>query len=107
VRPALRRLAGHRDLLRPSEPGVLVDRASKGAGRRAYLRVQGELASNGSPARDPDGRLLVHLAGARSNAGQGSHVLSTLASADALAAVAESLEDVPSGTVVEVSWLDH
>jgi len=107
VRPALRRLAGHRDLLRPSEPGVLVDHASKGAGRRAYLRVEVELAPNGAPARDPDGRLLVHLAGARSNAGQGSHVLSTLASADALAAVAESLEDVPSGTVVEVSWLDH
>ncbi len=107
VRPALRRLAGHRDLLRPAEPGVLLDGASKSAGRRAYLRVQVERAPNGAPRRDPDGRLVVHLAGARSNAGQGSHVLSTLASADALAAVPESLEDVPPGTVVEVSWLDH
>ena len=36
-------------------------------------------------ARDRDGRLIVHLAGTRRTAGQGSHVLSTLASADALA----------------------
>jgi len=33
-------------------------------------------------------------------------VLSTLGSADALAAVPELLEDVPAGTVVDVSWLD-
>ena len=107
VRPALRRLAGHRDLLRASEPGVLLDATSKGAGRRAYLRVQVERAPNGAPARDPDGRLQVRLAGARSSAGQGSHVLSTLASADALAAVPEAFEDVPPGTAVVVSWLDH
>lgn len=107
VRPAVRKLAGQRDLFRPSEPGILLDRASKSAGRRAYLRVQVERAPNGTPARDGDGRLLVRLAGARSNAGQGSHVLSTLAAADALAAVPEALEDVPPGTAVEVSWLDH
>jgi molybdopterin biosynthesis enzyme len=107
VRPALRRLAGHRAILRPSEPGVLLDRAAKSAGRRAYLRVEVERSASGAPARDAEGRLLVHLAGARENAGQGSHVLSTLASADALAAVPEALDDVPPGTVVEVSWLDH
>jgi molybdenum cofactor synthesis domain-containing protein len=107
VRPALRRLAGHADLLRPSEPGVLLDRASKSLGRRAYLRVDVERAPTGAPARDAAGRLLLRLAGARSNAGQGSHVLSTLASADALAAVPEALDDVPPGTVVEVSWLDR
>ena len=107
VRPALRRLAGHRAILRPSEPGVLLDRAAKSTGRRAYLRVEVERSASGAPARDAEGRLLVHLAGARENAGQGSHVLSTLASADALAAVPEALDDVPPGTVVEVSWLDH
>ena len=107
VRPALRRLAGQGEILRPSEPGVLLDRATKGAGRRAYLRVQVERAANGTPARDAEGRLQVRLAGARSNAGQGSHVLSTLASADALAAVPEAFEDVPVGTPVEVTWLDH
>jgi molybdenum cofactor synthesis domain-containing protein len=107
VRPALRRLAGHTDLLRPSEPGILVDHGSKSAGRRAYLRVEVERQASGAPARDPEGRLLVHLAGARTNAGQGSHVLSTLASADALAAVPEALDDVPPGTEVEVFWLDR
>jgi molybdopterin molybdotransferase len=107
VRPALRRLAGQTDLLRPSEPGILVERASKSPGRRAYLRVVVERRVSGAPARDPEGRLLVHLAGARTNAGQGSHVLSTLASADALAAVPEALDDVPPGTEVEVFWLDR
>jgi molybdopterin molybdotransferase len=107
VRPALRRLAGHAVIFRPSEPGVLLDRVSKSAGRRAYLRVDVERSARGGPARDGEGRLLVHLAGARENAGQGSHVLSTLASADALAAVPEALDDVPPGTVVAVSWLDH
>jgi molybdenum cofactor synthesis domain-containing protein len=107
VRPALRRLAGHATLLRPSEPGILLDQTSKGAGRRAYLRVAVERSASGAPARDAEGRLLVHLAGSRANAGQGSHVLSTLAVADALAAVPEALADVPTGTPVEVTWLDH
>ena len=106
VRPALRRLAGLADVLRPSEPGILVEATSKSRGRRAFLRVEVERQPNGSPARDRDGRLIVHLAGARRTAGQGSHVLSTLGSADALAAVPEPLEDVPAGTVVDVSWLD-
>ena len=107
VRPALRRLAGLTELLRPSEPGILVEPVSKSLGRRAYLRVEVERRPNGAPARDPDGRLLVHLAGARAGAGQGSHVLSTLAAADALAAVPEALDDVPPGADVEVFWLDR
>ncbi len=107
VRPALRRLAGLTELLRPSEPGVLVEATTKSAGRRAYLRVEVERDAAGNPVRDRQGRLLVHLAGSRQSAGQGSHVLSTLASADALAAVAEPLEEVPAGTTVDVFWLDH
>ena len=107
VRPALRRLSGYAELLRPSEPGVLVGAVSKSLGRRAYLRVEIERRPNGAPARDSEGRLLVRLAGARSNAGQGSHVLSTLASADALAAVPEELDEAPPGTDVEVFWLDR
>jgi molybdopterin molybdotransferase len=107
VRPALRRLSGYAELLRPSEPGVLVDAVSKSLGRRAYLRVEIERQPNGAPARDSEGRLLIRLAGARSNAGQGSHVLSTLASADALAAVPEELDEAPPGTDVEVFWLDR
>jgi molybdopterin molybdotransferase len=106
VRPALRRLAGHADLVRPTEPGVLVEATSKSRGRRAFLRVEVERQANGSPVRDGQGRLVVHLAGARQTAGQGSHVLSTLAVADALAAVPEALESVPAGTAVDVTWLD-
>jgi molybdopterin molybdotransferase len=107
VRPALRRLAGHRDLLRPSEAGVILDAVTKSLGRRAYLRVEVERRPDGAPARDQDGRLQLHLAGARAGAGQGSHVLSTLASADALAAVPEAFDEVPPGTPVDVFWLDH
>ena len=107
VRPALRRLSGLTDLLRPSEPGILVEPVSKSLGRRAYLRVEVERRTNGAPARDLEGRLLVHLAGSRAGAGQGSHVLSTLAAADALAAVPEAFDDAPAGTDVEVFWLDR
>ena len=107
VRPAIRALAGLTDLFRPAEPGVLQEATTKSGGRRAYLRVEVERDAQGSPARDAAGRLMVHLAGSRQTAGQGSHVLSTLASADALAAVSESLEDVPAGTLVDVSWLDR
>ena len=107
VRPALRRLAGHADPFRPSEPGVLMEPVTKGRGRRAYLRVELDRRPNGAPILDPGGRLQVRLAGARSTAGQGSHVLSTLAAADALAAVPEAFEDVPPGTEVEVFRLDR
>jgi molybdopterin molybdotransferase len=107
VRPALRRLAGHADPLRPSEPGVLMEPVTKSRGRRAYLRVEIDHRPNGAPVLDREGRLQVRLAGARSTAGQGSHVLSTLAAADALAAVPEAFEDVPPGTEVEVFRLDR
>ena len=44
----------------------------------------------------------VRLAG-----GQGSHVLSALAVADALAVIPEPLETVEAGTEVELRWLDR
>ncbi len=107
VRPALRRLAGHADPFRPSEAGVLMEPVTKSRGRRAYLRVEIDHRPNGADVLDLEGRLQVRPAGARSTAGQGSHVLSTLAAADALAAVPESFEDVPPGTEVEVFRLDR
>ncbi len=39
VRPAIRRLAGRRDVLRPTDRAVLGDDVSKSAGRRAFVRV--------------------------------------------------------------------
>ena len=102
VRPALRRLAGHRDLLRMPDRGVLLDPASKASGRRAYLRARAERDAAGTPLRDDAGRVRLRLAG-----GQGSHVLSALAAADALAIVPETVDALPAGAPVELWWLDR
>jgi molybdopterin biosynthesis enzyme len=39
--------------------------------------------------------------------GQGSHVISALAAADALAIVPESVDGLPAGAAVELWWLDR
>jgi molybdopterin molybdotransferase len=101
VRPAIRHLAGRQDVLRPVDRAVLGDPVSKGHGRRAFLRVQSERAEYGRSIRDEQGRVRVRLAG-----GQGSHVLSALAAADALAIVPESLDSLPAGAEVTIWWLD-
>lgn len=105
VRPALRRLAGRPDheLLRPTDRGVLEDPVAKSHGRRAYLRVVARRdGPGGPPLRDAEGRARVALAG-----GQGSHVISALAAADALAIVPESIDALPAGAAVELWWLDR
>jgi molybdopterin molybdotransferase len=102
VRPALARLGGHRRLERPLDRAVLLDRATKAPGRRAYLRVVSERDEAGAPRRDGAGRVLVRLAGR-----QGSHVLSGLAAADALAVVPETWTVVDAGSAVELWWLDR
>lgn len=107
VRPALRRLAGHRDddLFRPVDRAVLIDPVSKSAGRRAFVRVRVARDAGGSPVRDERGRVSASLAGGAG--GQGSHVLSALATADALAVIPEANDDLPSGAEVELWWLDR
>ena len=102
VRPAIRRLAGRRDLLRPADRAVLGEPVSKGHGRRAYLRVAAQRDDAGAPVRDERGRVLVRLAG-----GQGSHVISALAGADALAIVPEADDSLPAGAEVALWWLDQ
>jgi molybdopterin molybdotransferase len=104
VRPAIRKLAGHRPdaLLRSSDAAVLVEATTKSAGRRGYLRVVAERGPDGRPTRDRDGRVHVRLAGA-----QGSHVLSALALADGLAIVPEALAEIPAGTPVDLWWLER
>jgi molybdopterin molybdotransferase len=103
VRPALRRLAGYSAdrLQRPHDRAVLGERVSKGHGRRAFLRVRAERDERGAPSRDGAGRVRVRLAG-----GQGSHVLSAIAAADALAIVPEADDELPAGAEVELWWLD-
>jgi molybdopterin molybdotransferase len=102
VRPVLRRLAGHARLHRPIDRAVLEEAVTKSQGRRGYQRVVALRAGDGSPVRDRKGRVRVRLAG-----GQGSHVLSSLAAADALAVIPEPLETAKAGTEVELRWLDR
>jgi len=101
VRPAIRRLAGDRILDRPSDRGVMLEAASKSAGRRGFIRVVAERDERGAVRRDDRGRVRVRLAG-----GQGSHVLSALVAADALAVIPESVPGVAPGDEVELRWLE-
>ena len=89
VRPVLRRLAGHADVIgRETITATLTDAVRKAPGRRAYIRVR--LEPDGSNWR-------ASLAG-----GQESHMLSALAAADGLAIIPEAIDSVAAGTKVEV-----
>lgn len=103
VRPALRRLAGMADTSRPVDRGVLMDATPKSAGRRSFVRVQAERDERGTPIRDAHGRVVVRLVGGVG--GQGSHVLSALAEAEALAIIPEDVAIHPAGGPVELWWL--
>jgi len=107
VRPAIRKMAGlpAERLVRSRDRAVLLEPASKASGRRAFLRVVAERDASGAPDRDARGRVRVRLAGG--GRGQGSHVLSALAIAEALAIVPETLDAVPAGGEVELWWLDR
>jgi len=102
VRPAIRKLAGRRHLLRPIDRAILADAVTKSHGRRAFMRVEIERDENGMPVRDERGRIHARLAG-----GQGSHVISALAAADALAVVPESDDSLEAGSEVALWWLDR
>jgi molybdopterin biosynthesis enzyme len=107
VRPALRWLGGFPQdrLLRPVDRGRLDDDVTKSAGRRAFLRVTAERDPDGGVVRDAEGRVPVRLAGG--GRGQGSHVLSALAAADALAIVPETVDGLAAGSPVDLWWLDR
>ena len=107
VRPALRRLAGFRDddIFRPIDRAVLAERVTKSSGRRGFIRVMADRDERGSPRRDEQGRVPVRLAGGAG--GQGSHVLSALATADALAVIPEADDSLPPGADVDLWWLDR
>jgi len=102
VRPVIRRLAGHATLHRQVDRAILEEPVSKSQGRRGYQRVVALRDANGSPIRDRKGRVRIRLAG-----GQGSHMLSSLAAADALAVIPEPLATAEAGTEVELRWLDR
>jgi molybdopterin molybdotransferase len=100
VRPALRRLSGGPAAADSDDRGILTEPVAKSHGRRAYIRVMIERDSQGRIRRDGSGRLSLRLAG-----GQGSHVLSALAAADALAVVPEEVDELAAGAEVAVHWL--
>jgi molybdopterin molybdotransferase len=105
VRPALAALAGSTEPLRHVDRGVLAEPVTKSGGRRAFLRVVAERDGRAAVRRDGSGRAVLHLAGGAG--GQGSHVLSALATAEALAIVPEEGASRPAGTEVEMWWLDR
>ena len=89
VRPALRRMAGHRDVIgREIVRARMSERVNKAVGRRAFLRVRLVDTTDGWRA-EPAG-------------GQESHMLTALAAADGLAIVGEEMEAVEAGDEVEV-----
>jgi len=104
VRPAILALLGHRDGGRSIDRGVLLDEARTSRERRAFLRVTAERDPVGGVARDELGRVRVRLS--RGPGGQGSHVLSALAAADALAIVPEGTETHRAGDPVDIWWLE-
>jgi molybdopterin molybdotransferase len=104
IRPALLALAGRRDVRRSVDRGVLLDEARTSNGRRAFLRVTAERDAAGAVVRDDLGRAQVRLS--RGPEGQGSHVLSALAAADALAIIPEDVPVHHAGDPVELWWLD-
>ncbi|RCW43565.1 molybdopterin molybdochelatase [Halopolyspora algeriensis] len=88
VRPALRRAAGHHTTRRPFRQAVLTEQLGSSAGKRQYRRARFDPSSG---TVTPEG-------------GPGSHLLSSMASANCLLEVPEDATELPSGSNVGV-WL--
>ncbi|MEX1054875.1 MAG: gephyrin-like molybdotransferase Glp, partial [Rhodothermales bacterium] len=91
VRPALARMLGRDECIAPLIPAVLKSGISKKAGVHHFVRGYAEWNA---------GELVVDASGP-----QGSHVASTLARANCLIHIAEGLEDVAAGSLVDLEWL--
>jgi molybdopterin molybdotransferase len=91
VRPAIRALQGRRDVHRPTVIADVLEPLHAPADKRGYLRVR--LSRDGA-------RWTVRPTGA-----QGSHIISSLAQADGLAIIPESVTEVRVGDEVRVMLL--
>lgn len=100
VRPSLERLSGLASPIVDTDRAITGDRLEKAPGRRGFMRVNVLRDEHGALVRDGQGRLRVRLAGL-----QGSHVLSAMAAADALAVVPEAVDRLEPGAEVEIRWL--
>lgn len=92
VRPALLAMQGRTDWHRDVVRAVALEGWRSPAGREQYLPAVLE--------RHPDGRLTVRPASA---GGSGSHLVASLAGANALAVVPESVVEVNAGDLVDVT----
>lgn len=89
ARPALRKMAGHRALLRPRVRARLTKRVVAAGGRRRFVRVHLSARSGEVWEANPTGP-------------QGSHIQSSLVDCDGLAIVSEDQDGVQAGETVEV-----
>jgi len=92
VAPALRRMQGQQEVLRPRFPAVLEAPTPKKAGLHFYVR--------GVARPGGDGRLLV-----RDTGPQGSNLYHSMVRANCLIHLPEALEEAPAGLEVEIEWL--
>jgi molybdopterin molybdotransferase len=92
ARPAIRKMLGHRTLEIPTVIARLEGRVENRGGRRHYVRVAVEASPQGYVAR---------VAG-----GQGSGVLSTLAKANALLIIPETLPAAEDGVLLPAQMVD-
>ena len=92
VRPALRKMMGHRALYRPVVRARLTEKLTKRAGRLHFVRVSLELK---------DGELMATPAG-----NQSSGVLTSMIRGDGLAVFAAEAEMLDAGSEVDVQILD-
>jgi molybdopterin molybdotransferase len=96
VRPALQRMLGRRILQRPTQNAIVAAGWHSPAGRRQFMPVA--FAPGGS-----DGAVRV---GPATPGGSGSHLVTRLAEAEALAIVDQDVTDVREGDRVTVMLLE-
>lgn len=92
VAPALRRMQGQQEVLRPRFPAVLEAPTPKKAGLHFFTRGVARLWA--------DGRLLV-----RDTGPQGSNLYHSMVQANCLIHLPEALEEAPVGLNVQIEWL--
>lgn len=91
ARPAIRKMAGHADVGRPSVQAILLEDI-RSDGRESYLRAV--------VTRDERGYV------ARTTGGQGSHMMTSLVKANALVVVPEGVKSVAAGTTLTALMID-
>jgi molybdopterin molybdotransferase len=93
VRPALRRMMGHRALMRPTVRARLVTGTKSPEGKRSFLRATVSPTSDGYEA---------HLTGP-----QGSGIIHSLVRANALVAIPETTTRVAAGETIEAILIEQ